>query len=67
MQNQGADTFLDSVKNATPIINFHYNYQTSSENQPINEFITDSINEMARNAIISKKVDRAIDVYSTRK
>ena len=46
VQNQGADTFLDSVKNATPIINFHYNYQTSSENQPINEFITDSINEI---------------------
>ena len=47
VQNEGADKFLNTAKKAVPIINFHYNYQISNENQPINEFINDSITEIS--------------------
>ena len=47
VQNEGPDNFLESTKKASPIINFHYHYQTGNEEQPINEFIKDSINEIS--------------------
>ena len=47
VQNEGPDDFLESTKKASPIINFHYHYQTANEEQSINEFIKDSINEIS--------------------
>ena len=47
VQNEGADKFLEATKKSSPIINFHHDYQISNENQPINEFIADSINEIS--------------------
>ena len=44
VQNEGSEKFLDSIKQASPIINFHH--EISSKEQSINEFINDSINEI---------------------
>jgi len=44
VQNEGSKKFLDSIKQASPVINFHH--EIASKEQSVNEFINDSINEI---------------------
>ena len=47
VDSEGPDIFLTSIKEATSIIDFHYKYYKSEEQEPINKFIDDVINEIS--------------------